>query len=199
LKQIEQEKLSAQIASLRSQINPHFLFNTLNSIYATTLETSPASADMVEKLSNIMRYTMKETQKDRVMLEDEIHYSNDYIALQRIRLDKSVKIDYRNLVGETSLRIAPMLLIPFIENAFKHGANPEEKSHIKITIGLQGDELHLLVFNNKVAMQKGTTEKSGLGIENTRNRLKLIYPGRHVLALNESEEHFEVSLRIHLS
>src|SRR5688572_13042234 len=94
LKQIEQEKHSAQMASLKSQINPHFLFNTLNNIHASALNTSPRSADMVEKLSEMMRYTMKETQKDFVMLEDEINYNNNYIELQKIRLDKSVKIEY---------------------------------------------------------------------------------------------------------
>jgi sensor histidine kinase YesM len=199
LKQIEQEKLSAQIASLKSQINPHFLFNTLNNIYATALETSPKSADMVDKLSEMMRYTMKETQKDFVMLEDEINYINNYIDLQKIRLDKSVKIEYCNSIDFSSLQTAPMLLIPFIENAFKYGVNSEQKSHIKINMELQKKELHLFVSNNKVSTQQETAEHSGLGIENTKNRLELIYPGKHLLTINESDKHFEVSLRINLS
>ncbi|HEV8283638.1 MAG TPA: histidine kinase [Chitinophagaceae bacterium] len=199
LKQIEQEKLSAQIASLKSQINPHFLFNTLNNIYATALDTSPKSADMVDKLSEMMRYTMKETQKDFVMLEDEINYINNYIELQKIRLDKSVKIEYYNSIDFVSLQIAPMLLIPFIENAFKHGVNSEQKSHIKINIELQKNELHLFVSNNKVSTQQETIEQSGLGIENTKNRLELIYPNKHLLTIDESDKHFEVSLHINLS
>jgi sensor histidine kinase YesM len=199
LKQIEQEKLSAQIASLKSQINPHFLFNTLNNIYATTLDTSPRSASMIGKLSEMMRYAMKETQKNFVALEDEVDYNNSYIELQKIRLDNSVRIDYHNSISDPSLQIAPMLLIPFIENAFKHGVNSEQKSHIKIKMELQNMELHLFVLNNKVTMQKETVERSGLGIENTRNRLELIYPGKHLLTINDSDKHFEVSLQIDLS
>jgi sensor histidine kinase YesM len=199
LKQIEQEKHSAQIASLKSQINPHFLFNTLNNIYATTLSTSPKSADMVGKLSEMMRYTMRETQKDFVMLEDEISYNNSYIELQRTRLDTSVKIDCNNLLEAGSLRVAPMLLTPFIENAFKHGVSAEQESHIKINIGLQKNELQLFVSNSKVHTQRETGERSGLGIENTKKRLELIYPGRHLLTVKETDEQFEVSLKIHLA
>jgi sensor histidine kinase YesM len=199
LKQIEREKHSAQIASLKSQINPHFLFNTLNNIYASALDTSPRSADMVEKLSEMMRYTMRETQKDFVMLEDEINYNNNYIELQKIRLDKSVKIDYDNSLDAGTLQIAPMLLTPFIENAFKHGVNPEQKSHIKITMELQNRQFNLVVSNHKVSTQKETTERSGLGIDNTKKRLELIYPGRHLVSVNESDKYFEVSLQITLS
>ena len=94
LKQTESEKLSAQIASLKSQINPHFLFNTLNNIYATAIDTSPKAADMVDKLSEMMRYTMKDTQQDFVLLEDEINYINNFIELQKLRLDRSVKLEY---------------------------------------------------------------------------------------------------------
>jgi sensor histidine kinase YesM len=199
LKQIELEKHSAQIASLKSQINPHFLFNTLNNIYASALGSSPRSADMVEKLSEMMRHTMKETQKDFVMLEDEINYNNNYIELQKIRLDKSVKIDYDNSLDARALQIAPMLLTPFIENAFKHGVNPEEESYIKITMALQNSQLNLFVSNKKVSTQKETTERSGLGIENTKKRLELIYPDRHLVTINESDTYFEVSLQINLS
>jgi sensor histidine kinase YesM len=199
LKQIELEKQAAQIASLKSQINPHFLFNTLNNIYATALDTSPKSADMVEKLSEMMRYTMKETQRDFVMLEDEINYNNSYIELQKMRLDKSVKIDYDSALDAGALQIAPMLLTPFIENAFKHGVNPEQKSHIKIDMTLQKSELHLLVSNTKVSTQQETVGRSGLGIENTKKRLELIYPGKHLLTVNENGKHFEVSLHINLS
>jgi sensor histidine kinase YesM len=199
LKQIEQEKLSAQIASLKSQINPHFLFNTLNNIYATALDTSPKSADMVEKLSAMMRYAMRETYKDFVMLEDETNYNNNYIELQKVRLDNSVKIEYNSMNDFASLQIAPMLLIPFIENAFKHGINPEQESHIKINIALQENKLHMVVLNNKVSTQQETTEQSGLGIKNAKNRLELIYPSKHLLTINESDKHFEVSLYINLA
>jgi LytS/YehU family sensor histidine kinase len=175
------------------------LFNTLNNIYATALDTSPKSADMVEKLSAMMRYTMRETHKDFVMLEDEINYNNNYIELQKVRLDNSVKIEYNSVNDFASLQIAPMLLIPFIENAFKHGINPEQESHIKINIALQENKLHMVVLNNKVSTQQETTEQSGLGIKNAKNRLELIYPSKHLLTINESDKHFEVSLYINLA
>lgn len=198
LKDAENEKFSAQIASLKSQINPHFLFNTLNNIYATAIDTSPKAADMVDKLSVMMRYTMKNTQQDFVLLEDELNYISNYIELQRLRLDRNVKLEYQCPENIPMLEIAPMLLIPFVENAFKHGVNSEQKSHIKIEITIKDAEFQLSVVNNKVNVQQNTTERSGLGIENTRNRLDLIYPAKHLLVINDTEKQFNVSLYINL-
>lgn len=198
LKQTEKEKLSAQIASLKSQINPHFLFNTLNNIYATTIDTSPKAADMVDKLSEMMRYTMKDTQQDFVLLEDEINYISNFIELQKLRLDRSVKLEYNSLENAPALQIAPMLLIPFIENAFKHGVNSEQKSHIRIEITINKTEFQLSVINNKVNVQQDISERSGLGIENTKHRLDLIYPSKHLLVINDTEKEFFVSLYINL-
>jgi len=198
LKQTENERLTAQIASLKSQINPHFLFNTLNNIYATAIDTSPKAADMVDKLSEMMRYTMRDTQQDFVLLEDEINYITNFIELQRLRLDRSVKLEYYTLEDIPVLQIAPMLLIPFVENAFKHGVNSEQKSHIRIEITMNKNELQLSVVNNKVNVQQNISERSGLGIENTRHRLNLIYPGKHLLVINDTEKQFLVSLYINL-
>jgi hypothetical protein len=198
LKQTENEKLSAQIASLKSQINPHFLFNTLNNIYATAIDTSPKTADMVDKLSEMMRYTMKDTQQDLVLLEDEINYINNFIELQKMRLDRSVKLEYHSLENIPALRIAPMLLIPFIENAFKHGVNSEQKSRIKIEITMDKTKFQLSVVNNKVNVQRDISEKSGLGIENTKHRLNLIYPSKHLLVINDTEKEFSISLHVNL-
>ena len=198
LRQSEKERLSAQIASLKSQINPHFLFNTLNNIYATAIDTSPQTADMVDKLSEMMRYTMRETQNDFVPLEEEINYINNFIELQKLRLDDKIKLDYK-VGGEFSeLQIAPMLLIPFIENAFKHGVNSEQDSNIRIILETDKSELHFRVTNNKVNIQSKTKEHSGLGIENTKHRLKLIYPSKHMLTIKETENDFIVSLHINL-
>jgi hypothetical protein len=198
LKQMESEKLSAQIASLKSQINPHFLFNTLNNIYATAIDASPKAADMVDKLSEMMRYTMKDIQQDFVLLEDEINYINNFIELQKLRLDRSVKLEYYSLESIPALQIAPMLLIPFIENAFKHGVNSEQKSRIKIQITINKTEFQLSVVNNKVNVQQDISERSGLGIENTKHRLNLIYPSKHLLVISDTEKEFFVSLYINL-
>lgn len=198
IKQTESEKLSAQIASLKSQINPHFLFNTLNNIYATAIDTSPKTADMIDKLTEMMRYTMKDTQQDYVSLEDEINYINNFIALQKLRLDRLVKLEYYSLENVPALKIAPMLLVPFIENAFKHGVNSEKKSYIKIRLTMSQTEFQLSVINNKVSVQKDISERSGLGIINTNHRLRLIYPSKHLLVINETEKEFSVSLHINL-
>jgi uncharacterized protein YpmS len=198
LKQTESEKLSAQIASLKSQINPHFLFNTLNNIYATAIDDSPKAADMVDKLSEMMRYTMKDIQQDFVLLEDEINYISNFIELQKIRLDRSVRLEYHSLENIPPLKIAPMLLIPFIENAFKHGVNSEQKSRIKVEITMNNNEIQLKVLNNKVNVQRDISERSGLGIENTKHRLNLIYPSKNLLVINDSEKEFFVSLYINL-
>ncbi|MCD9015755.1 sensor histidine kinase [Parachryseolinea silvisoli] len=198
LKQTESEKLSAQIASLKSQINPHFLFNTLNNIYATAIDDSPKAADMVDKLSEMMRYTMKDIQQDFVLLEDEINYISNFIELQKIRLDRSVRLEYHSLETIPPLKIAPMLLIPFIENAFKHGVNSEQKSRIKVKITMNNNEIQLKVLNNKVNVQRDISERSGLGIENTKHRLNLIYPSKNLLVINDSEKEFFVSLYINL-
>lgn len=198
LKQTETEKLTAQIASLKSQINPHFLFNTLNNIYATAIDTSPKAAEMVDKLSEMMRYTMKDNQKDFVLLEDEINYIDNFIELQKIRLDRNVKLEYYSLENIPAMQIAPMLLIPFIENTFKHGVNSEQKSHIKISMTMNKTEFQLSVVNNKVNVQREISERSGLGIENTKHRLHLIYPSKHLLVINDTEKEFSVSLHINL-
>jgi sensor histidine kinase YesM len=198
LKQTESEKLSAQIASLKSQINPHFLFNTLNNIYAIAIDSSPKTADMIDKLSEMMRYTMKDTQQDFVMLEDEVNYISNFIELQKLRLDRSVKLEYHTPDNFPPLRIAPVLLIPFVENAFKHGVNSEQKSRIRIEISIDKTEFQLSVVNNKVNVQREISERSGLGIINTNHRLNLIYPSKHLLVINETEKEFFVSLHINL-
>jgi len=198
LKQAESERLTAQIASLKSQINPHFLFNTLNNIYATAIDTSPKAADMVDKLSEMMRYTMKDIQQDFVPLEDEINYVSNFIELQKIRLDRSVRLEFYSMENIPALQIAPMLLIPFIENAFKHGVNSEQKSHIKIELKMNKTEFQLSVVNKKVNVQRDISERGGLGIQNTKHRLALIYPSKHLLVISDTEKEFFVSLHINL-
>lgn len=198
LKLIENEKLAAQITSLKSQINPHFLFNTLNNIYGIVIDSSPVAADMIDKLSEMMRYTMNDTRSDFVPLEDEINYINNYVELQRSRLDKSVKVEYIQPDIIPSLQIAPMLLIPFIENAFKYGVNSEQKSYIRIEFTINNSEFLMRVINNKVTTQHRISESHGLGISNTRSRLELIYPSNHLLVVDNSSKQYIVSLHLNL-
>jgi sensor histidine kinase YesM len=133
-----------------------------------------------------------------VLLEDELNYISNFIELQRVRLDKSVTLEYRVPEDIPALQIAPMLLIPFVENAFKHGVNAEQESYIHIELTMNKKELQLRVANNKVKVQRNISERSGLGIENTKHRLNLMYPSKHLLVIDDGEKQFVVSLYINL-
>lgn len=198
-KENEEKKLSAELSSLKLQINPHFLFNTLNSLYAFALkEKSPTTASSILKLSSIMRYVVTESPQDFVSLEKEISYINDYIDLQKMRLDKRVDLRYEVVGDLRGHQIAPLTLIPFIENAFKYGVNPDEASKIGIAIAVEKNTLIMIVENNKVTVADDPMMKSGKGIQNTKARLDYLYQGRYVLAIEDLSETFQVKLTLQL-
>lgn len=199
LNTIEQEKNNAELSYLKSQINPHFLFNTFNSIYSLAIkENADQTANGMLKLSGMMRYVVSETSSDYVPLEKELNYINDYIELQKLRLAKSIKLEYSFKGDPDDKQIAPLLLIPFIENAFKHGVNPDEDSMIRISIDIDENTLHLIVENNKVTIDHKTYEKMGFGIGNTKTRLNLLYPDSHTLQLTEDDKKYTVHLNLTL-
>jgi len=196
-RQTEKEKLNAELSYLKAQVNPHFLFNTLNSIYSLAIEKSDSAAPAVAKLSSMMRYVISDSARDFVPLDKEIEYINSYIDLQKIRFGDSVKIIYEITGSIAGKKIAPLILIPFIENAFKYGVNAEEDAIINVAISIPGnDTLIMKVTNNKVHVQNPETENTGTGIANTRNRLQLIYPAKHTLDIQEDEKQFLVLLTL---
>ncbi|UCS92570.1 histidine kinase [Echinicola marina] len=196
----EKSKHDAELGSLKSQIQPHFLFNTLNSIYVMAIrEQSLNTANSILKLSGLMRFVVSETGRKYVSLEKELAYLNDYIELQKLRLDKKVKLNYMVENKGEGCKIAPLLLMPFIENAFKHGVNPDEDSKINIYIRVEGKLLEMLVENNKVKVLLEEHETSGQGIQNTMERLELIYPKKHQLTIKETPQQYRVALSINLS
>ena len=197
-KQTEKERLQSEISSLKSQINPHFLFNTLNSIYAETLGKADGASEMILKLAEIMRYTITEANEDKVSLQKEFDYVTNYIELQKIRLASKAKLEYVVNGDATRLQIAPFLLIPFIENAFKYGVNSEQNSFIRIALSIANNELKLWVTNKKVKTENSLHETFGLGVANTRKRLSLLYPDKSILAIYETEDDYSVSLFIKL-
>jgi hypothetical protein len=199
LKQTEAEKLHAELAYLKAQVNPHFLFNTLNSIYSLALEKSDRTPDAIVKLSSLMRYVLLETSRDKVPLEQELTYLSDYIQLQQTRFEGSSFVSFSITGQPEGKSIAPLLLIPFIENAFKHGVNPEEPSAILIRIDIVDEQLILLVTNKKLASPQPTPIPSGLGIQNTRLRLQLLYPARFTLNIDDATKDFSVSLTLKLT
>jgi hypothetical protein len=196
-KQAEKERLKAELSYFKAQINPHFLFNTLNTIYSLAIQKAENTPDAVVKLSGMMRYVISDASHDFVPLDKEISYITDYIDLQRIRFGKTVNIEYKPCDAIPGKLIAPLVLIPFIENAFKFGVNPEAESIIGITIELTGTELHLRVFNNKVIMPE-SDGVGGLGIINARQRLTLLYPDKHRLLIDDKEKAYTVDLYISL-
>jgi hypothetical protein len=193
----------ADIDFLRSQINPHFLFNALNTIYGTAIqEQAERSAEGVQRLGDMMRFMLQENTQDQIPLAREIEYLHNYISLQKLRTDSHPGISIRADIEEevTTARIAPMLLIPFVENAFKHGISFREPSYIKIGLELRGETLNFDVHNSRHDKPDHDPErdKGGIGLVNVRQRLELLYPDRHELMIRETGKEFFVHLTIQL-
>jgi LytS/YehU family sensor histidine kinase len=195
-KEIETEKLNTELSFLKSQINPHFLFNTLNNIYSLAVAKSDATAGAVLKLSAIMRYVITDTKHHLVALEKEIQFIQHYIDLQKVRLTDKMEVVF-TVTGEVgSKQIAPLIFIPFVENAFKYGISTKENSKILIEIKAGDKEVILSVDNAIVTQQKDTGENTGIGIKNSKRRLELLYPDKHDLQVIKENGHFTVNLTI---
>lgn len=195
-KQAQQGKLKAELDFLKAQVNPHFLFNSLNSIYSLAITKSDQTATAVLKLSGLMRYVITEATQEDVSLEKELNCLSDFVELQKIRLGDTVKVDYSIEGDPSEKRIAPFLILPFLENAFKYGVNSEDNSFILIKIKITELDINVLIFNNKVFHSKEYIQTPGLGIENTRTRLKLLYPGKHELTIQDDANDFSVTLNV---
>lgn len=198
-KQTEQEKINTELSFLKAQINPHFLFNSLNSIYAMSInEKADKSADAVQKLSEMMRYVLEESENELVSLTKEISYISNYVELQKIRFGDTARINFSINGNFENKKIAPLLLIPFVENAFKFGISPDSKSSLSIHIEILNDKLHLNVKNEKLRLNFHDSESHGIGLKNTKSRLQLLYPVKHTLEIKETEKEFHVNLNINL-
>lgn len=197
-RETEREKLSADLSFLKAQVNPHFFFNSLNSIYSLALQRSDKTAEAVVKLSGMMRYVIVDAATDHVSLDKEIQYIEDYVDMQRVRLGDTMSMQYHVDITTPGLQISPLILIPFIENAFKYGVNPEEESPIQLELSTSGRDLVMVVENRKVVNGLGEEQRSGVGIVNVRSRLKLLYPGKHELQIKEDSNKFSVYLSITL-
>jgi hypothetical protein len=195
-KETENEKLNTELSFLKSQINPHFFFNTLNNIYSLAVVKSEKTAPSVMKLSQIMRYILTETGNDFVPLSKEVEFIDNYIELQQVRLTEMVKVKF-TLEGDVeSFRIAPLLLIPFIENAFKYGVSTKEPSHINILLQSGKNGISFQAENYIVTSTALEIEKTGIGINNVKRRLELLYPQQHQLKCEARDQHFYVHLEI---
>ncbi|QIP14184.1 histidine kinase [Spirosoma aureum] len=198
LHQVENDQLQAELRQLKAQIQPHFLFNTLNSIYALAIRQDERTADTIVKLSEFMRYIIRDAHLDKVDLAKEINYIANYIDLQKARLRDSVQVNYQLEGDGKQLKIAPLLLFSYIENAFKYGVSPDEDSKIDIYLRIEKTSLSLNVANKKV--QVNSFENStGVGLQNTRERLRLLYPDAHELIIDNTPTDFHVQLSLTLS
>lgn len=193
---LTQEKLQAELKFLKTQIHPHFLFNTLNNLYALTLKKSERAPEMVLKLSELINYMLYECTSEEVSLEKEIKFIKNYGDIEKIRYGDKVDIDIRVTGNLKDRKIAPLVLLPFVENCFKHGASEElQQSWVKVSIDAQPHGILAKIENNK-AVLNGVTKKEGIGIANVRRRLDLIYPDHHELKIINGQETFLVILTI---
>ena len=195
-KLIETEKLNTELSFLKSQINPHFLFNTLNNIYSLAVVKSDATAPAIMKLSSIMRYVLSDTRQHLVPLEKEIEFIQHYIDLQKVRLTDKIKINLAVIGDLEGQQIAPLLFIPFVENAFKYGISTREDSEINISIDIKPGEIEFKTDNRILAIETDIEKKNGIGLKNTRRRLEILYADKHSLEINRKDDHFYVHLKI---
>jgi two-component system LytT family sensor kinase len=194
----EADKASAELSFLKAQINPHFLFNTLNNIYTLVVIKDENAADSIMKLSNIMRYVTDDSNEAFVPLQDEIDFIKDYIELQRLRLGEQTYINLDISGDIEDKNIAPLILMTFIENVFKYGISKHNKSVIVIKIN--GSKMGISFFcQNRIFPEKEENRRAGIGLKNTRQRLAYLYPGKHTLNIDDENQLYTVELTLRTS
>ena len=194
----EKQKTEVELKALKAQINPHFFFNTLNSIYSMALDKDERLPSTVLQLSDLMRYFLYVSKDNFVPLEKELAVAESYIALQKLRSGKQLSIELIKEGEVNDQKIAPLLLITFLENAFKHGAKGSSgNTFVHLTIKVEKDRLDFIVKNNKGVIDEiQTGEHNGLGLQNIKRQLELLYPGKHQLKIKDQQEHFTVALQL---
>ncbi|MEO6813807.1 MAG: histidine kinase [Ginsengibacter sp.] len=198
--QTKQEQLTVELQMLKSQIHPHFLFNTLNNLYSLTLEQSKLAAPVVLKLSNLLRYMLYECNSNFVLLEKEIEIMNNYIELERIRYGERLDISV-NYSGDIKGKlIAPLLFLPLLENCFKYGISEQiDQCWISVDLHVENDELKFKLINSKTNSENGEIAAGGIGLQNVQKRIQLLYGNNYTLKLLPTEDHYTVSLTLNLN
>jgi hypothetical protein len=184
--ELEKDKVTSELSFLKAQINPHFFFNTLNNIYALTVVDAEVAGKAIHQLSRMMRYLLYDTQSGHTMLSQEIAFVRDYISLMQLRLTDAVRVNIDTPSNLKDLPLAPMIFLPFVENAFKHGVSATQQSHIDIVVWQKDNTLDLTVKNSIMKDNSVSLDtNSGIGLVNTRRRLDLLYPGKYKLDITE--------------
>ena len=200
-RELENQQLISELQFLKAQINPHFLFNTLNNLYYLAVSESSRTPEVIAKLSGMMRYMLYDSNHPLVPLSKEIEYIENYLSLERLRLDDRVPITFEVEGQVEGVRIAPLILITFLENAFKHGVSgAADDVFITVRLDVNEGSCHYRVTNSKLAADSKTlSEKSGIGLQNVRRRLELSYPDRYELQTDETEDRYRVDLQLQLT
>ena len=201
IKEIERGKVVSELQALKAQINPHFFFNTLNSIYSLSLDRSEKTPELILKLSELMRYILYETRDELVSMHRQLEFLQSYIYLEKLRTDEKIKIEMKITGEHTEMMVAPLLFVPFIENAFKYVVKENDTlSFIRISFDLTSPERVIFnVTNKKYNLPgKANVNKDGIGLANVRKRLNLLYPSKHELKLSDAGDVFDVSLTLEL-
>jgi two-component system, LytTR family, sensor histidine kinase AlgZ len=197
---VQQEKITAELQLLKAQVHPHFLFNTLNNIYSFSMDNSPKTPGLILKLSSLLSYMLYDCKADEVRLEKEINIMKDYIDLEKERYGNTIEISW-NVEGSIRDRfISPLLMLPFLENAFKHGASEQiERPWLSVELSVKSDILRCKIANSKNEFTSVHHNGNGIGIENVKKRLAFMYPDNYELAMHDEGNFFVVSLRINLT
>jgi sensor histidine kinase YesM len=196
--QLQKENAEAQLQLLKAQVHPHFLFNTLNNIYSHTQNTAPVASQLVMGLSDMLRFMLYECNQPEVPLSKELKLIQDYITLEQIRYDNQLDVHISLPTETENLGIAPLLLLPLVENCFKHGTSHMlEQPWLSLQVTLEKDRMHVKLMNGKASEMAKNNDK-GIGISNVRKRLALLYPGKHELSITDEEDVFIVNLWLQL-
>ncbi len=193
-RQLREEKRTAEVAFLRTQINPHFLYNTLNMLFSMAYPVAKPVANAILKLSELMRYMLHDTPDGQVKLTQEIEYLHNYLDLYRLRFPDSFHVDFQVTGEPAGRRVAPLVLIPFVENAIKHGVLDDPDNSVHIRLHIEDEQLQFEVDNQRSDANKDAT--TGIGLPNLARRLALLYPERHTLQVDSAAGQFRTSLRL---
>ncbi len=203
--ELQTQTMQSELRFLKSQINPHFLFNTLNNLYALTLKKSDKAPEIVIKLSEMMRYMLYECNEKKVLLSKEINYIKNYLDLERLRQGKNVAIDFEVEGHASEQKIAPLMFIPFLENSFKHGLNNHiSQGFVHIKLQIEGPKVHFFIENSKADalpshIPNANRKSGGIGLVNVKRRLNILYLNKYDLKINNKPKSYAVSLDIDLA
>ncbi|MFZ4522382.1 MAG: sensor histidine kinase [Bacteroidales bacterium] len=197
MKEVEKQKIEAELRALKAQVNPHFFFNTLNSLYALSLDKSEKAPELILKLSDLMRYVIYESKDDLVPIGKQLEFLQSYVYLEKLRSNESLDVQFKIIGDRPDVKIAPLLYLAFIENAFKHGTKDKaDKPYIAIYFNLEQEDRVVFTIENRTDPFQGRPVTGGFGLSNVRKRLELLYPGKHELTITESLSIYRVELTI---